>query len=187
MYLLGMYGVSFSGSISWLNIFLVFVVWDLKRDRSTVVEDSIQYVKSLHHRVKELHEKRSEMKSSMVSSQTADMLKKKKSPVLPDADQKALEVTPAAPPKEVVKNPGTSLSESDHALATSRSSVEKIEVHLDLPHQIVVEMTCLPHRHIQSQIMAALERLRMDVARCSISNLHNRLICVVVVKVNLSQ
>ena len=142
-----------------------------------MVEDSIQYVKSLHHRVKELHEKRSEMKSSKVSSQTADMLKK--GPVLPDADQKA-----PAPPKEVVKNPATSQSESDHALATSRSSVEKIEVHLDLPHQIVVEMTCLPHRHIQSQIMAALERLRMDVARCSISNLYNRLICVVVVKVN---
>ncbi|KAG0609723.1 hypothetical protein M758_7G009000 [Ceratodon purpureus] len=154
-----------------------------KRDRSTVVEDSIQYVKSLHHRVKELHQKRSEMKSNVISCQTTDTLKQKSKNVLLNSDQKT-QINPPAQclPKAGLKNSVASPPDESDALAKSSGSIETIEVHLDLPHQIVIEMTCRPHRHIQSQIMVALERLGMDVSRCSISKLHNRLICVLVVK-----
>ena len=146
-----------------------------QRDRSTIVEDSIQYVKILHHRVEELNEKRSKMKSNAnptTAKATAPGLNSDKNHVV-------------GPATITAKNPALAASPSESRRHVLSGRIEKIEVHMDLPHQIVIEMTCRPHRHIQSQIMAALERLGLEVSRCSISKLHNRLICIIVVKVNL--
>lgn len=155
-----------------------------KRDRATIVEDSIQYLKNLHHRLKDLEQKRSEMKSSCTT----------------DTAMKQINAPGPAPfhvtvAKEISSRPGlnkvvsvdnnivSSPSESNDMIALANTSIEKVEVHVDLPQEIVIEMTCRSHGHIQSQILQTLERLRMDVLRCSISKLHGRIMCVVVVKV----
>ncbi|KAG0558118.1 hypothetical protein KC19_10G005900 [Ceratodon purpureus] len=154
-----------------------------KRDRATIVEDSIQYLKNLHHRLKDLEQKRSEIKSSC-TPETAIGHINAPGPALFHVAKKS-----SRPGIDKVvsvdNNIVSSPSEPNDMAALANTSIEKVEVHLDLPHEIVIEMTCRSHGKIQSQILIALERLRMDLLRCSISNLHGRIMCVVVVKVLL--
>ena len=64
-----------------------------------------------------------------------------------------------------------------HALL--RSCLEKIDIHVDLPHQVLIELVCRPQRHFQSLIFQCLESLRLDVSQCSITKAAHRVVCVV--------
>lgn len=71
-----------------------------KRDRATVIKDSIQYVKNLRHRVKNLHQKRSQMRSKLTNvsflSPTAIMQKKNEKKLLTPTNSQALLQTSVA-------------------------------------------------------------------------------------------
>jgi len=75
------------------------------------------------------------------------------------------------------------IASETNEVAKAASCIEKVEVHLNWPEEIVIEMTCRPHAHIQSQVLGALERLRMDLLQCSICKSHGRILCSIVVRV----
>lgn len=63
-----------------------------------------------------------------------------------------------------------------------RSCLEKMEVHADLPHQVVIEMICKQQPRLQSNILLCMESLNLDVMQCSITKIAHRLIYVIVAK-----
>ncbi|XP_024384336.1 uncharacterized protein [Physcomitrium patens] len=159
-----------------------------KRDRSTIVDHSVAYVKSLHECIKNLQEKRLEILKSNACSLSGVQIKgtpkqkkqKQNNSVAynyvssPDLRKEVLNVA-------FLKSCAAREESESDTLGEERC-IEKIEVHMDWPHQIVIEITCRPHPHIQSQIMKEMERLEMDVSSCSITKFHNHLVCVIILK-----
>lgn len=162
----------------------------IKRDRSTIVDHSVAYVKSLHECIKNLQEKRLEILKSNACSLSGVQIKgtpkqkkqKQNNSVAynyvssPDLRKEVLNVA-------FLKSCAAREESESDTLGEERC-IEKIEVHMDWPHQIVIEITCRPHPHIQSQIMKEMERLEMDVSSCSITKFHNHLVCVIILKVS---
>lgn len=68
--------------------------------------------------------------------------------------------------------------------ARLRSCLVKIDVHVDLPHQVLIELVCRPQRHFQSLIFQCLESLRLDVSQCSITKAAHRVVCVISAQVH---
>lgn len=155
----------------------------IKRDRSTIVDDSIEYVKNLHHRIKSLQERKVELNKSAAAAtsnqQTAcergrvELRHGVSSPSQVKMEKAALAVS---------QNPRLSEEELKGIHDVLRSCVEKMEVHADLPHQVVIEMVCKPQPRLQSNILLCMENLNLDVMQCSINKIAHRLICVITAK-----
>lgn len=144
-----------------------------KRDRATIVEDSIRHVTNLHDRMKDLQQKRSEMRR----------MGKHRKHAQEDTDKNHTNNNR----NRSSKGGGWQAGEIDKTKkgvgennGSERSCIENVEVHLHLPEGIVIEMTCRPHAHIQSQVLGALERLGLEVSQCSISITHGRILCSIV-------
>jgi len=136
------------------------------------VEHSIQHVKNLHHRKKDLQQKRTEMAKA---TRTLPLLGPRLAAQNTVATMHPLEI-------DIDKK----ISETNDIAKTTGSFFEKVEVHLNLPQEIMVEMTCRSdHAHFQSQVFRALERLRMDVAQCSVSRARGLILCSLVLQVLL--
>lgn len=67
--------------------------------------------------------------------------------------------------------------------AMLRSSLESMQVHTDMPNQVVINMVCRPQPRLQSNILQCLESLSLDVIQCSITKISHRLICIITAKV----
>lgn len=154
-----------------------------KRDRSTIVDDSIEYVKNLHHRIKSLQKRKEALAQAsanpLAKGNTANgtaCWKWPKAEVL-QQQQPAL----ASPEKPKVKPPKSPVSpeEMSRIRAALRTSLESIQVHTDMPNQIVINMVCRPQPRLQSNVLVCLESLDLDVMQCSITKVSQRLICVI--------
>ncbi|XP_024393784.1 uncharacterized protein [Physcomitrium patens] len=146
-----------------------------KRDRSAIVDDSIQYVNNLHHRIKELQNRKVELNQSATCLQKVVASRRRKSfgglqPTSPDNVNEK---------KAAVQRLPISPQELSRIHTLLRSSLEKMEVHADLPNQVVIEMVFHPQPRLQSNILQCLESLNLDVMQCSITKIAHRLICVV--------
>jgi hypothetical protein len=65
-----------------------------------------------------------------------------------------------------------------------RSCVEKLEVFLDLPHKLVIHMTCRPQPKFQSNMLQGMESLQLEVLQCNISRVaFGHVICIISAKV----
>lgn len=148
------------------------------------MDDSIEYVKNLHHRIKSLQERKVELNKSAAAAtsnqQTAcergrvELRHGVSSPSQVKMEKAALAVS---------QNPRLSEEELKGIHDVLRSCVEKMEVHADLPHQVVIEMVCKPQPRLQSNILLCMENLNLDVMQCSINKIAHRLICVITAKV----
>jgi hypothetical protein len=73
------------------------------------------------------------------------------------------------------------LSESNVEL---KSCVEKLEVFMDLPHKLVIHMTCRPQPKFQSNMLQGMESLQLEVLQCNISRVaFGHVICIISAKV----
>ena len=153
------------------------VVW--QRDRSTIVDDSIEYVKNLHHRIKSLQERRAELNSQSAAAATSNDLLGRKGEIW----QQPSHGSPAKNKTPLARRPRMSEDEINGIHSLLRSCLEKMEVHGDLPNQVVIEMVCKPQPRLQSNILMCLENLNLDVLQCSITKIAHRLICVIAAKV----
>ncbi|KAG0562011.1 hypothetical protein KC19_9G110300 [Ceratodon purpureus] len=149
----------------------------VKRDRSTIVDDSIEYVKNLHHRIKSLQERKVELNNQSAAGATSNDRRGRKAEVLQQPSH-------GSPIKKGVATRRPRISEAELSAIHDvlRSCLEKMEVHADLPHQVVIEMVCKPQPRLQSNILLCLENLDLDVMQCSITKIAHRLICVITAK-----
>jgi hypothetical protein len=73
------------------------------------------------------------------------------------------------------------LSESNVEL---KSCMEKLEVFVDLPHKLVIHMTCRPQLKFQSNMLQGMESLQLEVLQCNISRVaFGHVICIISAKV----
>jgi hypothetical protein len=162
----------------------------IQRDRSTIVDDSIEYVKNLHHRIKVLQQRKLEMKQSAtpaLSPRTIQHTPTQRGRITTVAAEAVAEAGAAAAQKlsrrdEDCKTQikvGATKEDLNEIHALLRSCLEKIDIHVDLPHQVLIELVCRPQRHFQSLIFQCLESLRLDVSQCSITKAAHRVVCVV--------
>jgi hypothetical protein len=154
-------------------------VFRLQRDRSTIVDDSIEYVKNLHHRIKSLQERKVELNNQSAAATTSNDRRGRKAEVL----QRPCHGSPFQEKGAVSRRPHMSEDELNSIHALLRSCLEKMEVHADLPNQVVIEMVCKPQPRLQSNILLCLESFNLDVMQCSITKIAHRLICVITAKV----
>lgn len=150
----------------------------VKRDRSTIVDDSIEYVKNLHHRIKSLQERKVELNNQSAAATTSNDRRDRKAEVL----QRPCHGSPFQEKGAVSRRPRMSEDELNSVHALLRSCLEKMEVHADLPNQVVIEMVCKPQPRLQSNILLCLESFNLDVMQCSITKIAHRLICVITAK-----
>ncbi len=198
----------------------------IQRDRSTIVDDSIQYVKNLHHQIAILRQKRSQLKLMSVAEAAASS-----SPTSCVAGSAANGIDNACTTTAPISAPKSSILRSvsnstDTKMPDQNGSLEggsqemiidpdqqqlrrlrpaamgnmtvlsnvgsappdsscKLDVFMDLPEQVVIEMVYqLPRPHIQSQILQAVESLGLDVCHCSLNKLVRlRVVYVIVAKV----
>jgi hypothetical protein len=151
----------------------------VKRDRATIVDDSIEFVKNLHHRIKSLQARKVELHQA--STQKTAACRRGPMEVLQPR-------CGSSPVKESTKGPVLSrrprVSEEElkgiHDLL--RSCLEKLEVHADLPHQVVIEMVCKLQPRLQSNVLLCMENLNLEVMQCSITKIAHRLIYVIIAK-----
>lgn len=167
-----------------------FVCLTIQRDRSTIVDDSIEYVKNLHHRVKVLQQRKLEMKQSAtaaLSPRTIQQTPTQRGRITTVAVEAAAEAGAAAAQKLSRRDEdcntqikvGPPKEDLNEIYALLRSCLEKIDIHVDLPHQVLIELVCRPQHHFQSLIFQCLESLRLDVSQCSITKAAQRVVCVV--------
>lgn len=154
-----------------------FFVVVLQRDRSTIVDDSIEYVKNLHHRIKSLQERKVELEQSKTAT--------RKGPIVAYGASSPKEPE-AATPTLLSRRARLSDEQINGIHDVLRTCLEKMEVHADLPHQVVIEMVCKPQPRLQSNILLCMESLKLDVMQCSITKIAHRLICVITAKVPLA-
>ncbi|CAK9861032.1 unnamed protein product [Sphagnum jensenii] len=191
-----------------------------KRDRSTIVDESIQYVKNLHHQISVLRQRRSDLKRTVESSSSCLTIGERTagstttaifSTPIQGNNPCSIDTTTTTPAEEMPVSKGQGQSGNDTAVAASmmpmlvkedsyipvkqqsnsnvaatrknsRSCADKLDVFMDLPEQVVIEMVCQPHPHIQSQILQAVESLGLDVCQCSLNKVVLRVVYVIVAK-----
>lgn len=200
----------------------------IQRDRSTIVDDSIQYVKNLHHQIAILRQKRSQLKLMSVAVAAAAASSSPTSCVAGSAanriDNACTTAAPISAPKSSIL--GNLSNSTDTKMPDQNGSLEggsqemiidpdqqqlrrlrpasmenmtvlsnvgsappdsscKLDVFMDLPEQVVIEMVYqLPRPHIQSQILQAVESLGLDICHCSLNKLVRlRVVYVIVAKV----
>lgn len=140
------------------------------------MDDSIEYVKNLHHRIKSLQERKVEMNQSKAAT--------RKGPIVAHgAASSPKEPEAAATPTALSRRARLSEEQMSGIHDVLRSCLERMEVHADLPHQVVIEMVCKPQPRLQSNILLCMESLKLDVLQCSITKIAHRLICVITAKV----
>lgn len=145
------------------------------------MDDSIEYVKNLHHRIKSLQERKAELNHQPAAATTSNDQRGRKAlgeTIMPQPSH-------GSPTKRASasRRPRISHEELSAIHVLLRSCLEKMEVHADLPHQVVIEMVCKPQPRLQSNILLCLENLNLDVMQCSITKIAHRLICVITAKV----
>ncbi|CAM6035586.1 unnamed protein product [Sphagnum compactum] len=191
-----------------------------KRDRSTIVDESIQYVKNLHHQISVLRQRRSDLKRTVESSFSCVTTGERTagstttaifSTPIQGNNPCSIDTTTTTPAEEMPVSKGQGQSGDDTAVAASmmpmlvkedphipekqqsnshiaatrknsRSCADKLDVFMDLPEQVVIEMVCQPRPHIQSQILQAVESLGLDVCQCSLNKVVLRVVYVIVAK-----
>jgi hypothetical protein len=191
-----------------------------KRDRSTIVDESIQYVKNLHHQISVLRQRRSDLKRTVESSSSCLTTDERTagstttaifSTPIQGNNPCSIDTTTTTPAEEMPVSKGQGQSGDDTAVAASmmpmlvkedshipekqqsnshvaatrknsRSCADKLDVFMDLPEQVVIEMVCQPRPHIQSQILQAVESLGLDVCQCSLNKVVLRVVYVIVAK-----
>jgi len=191
-----------------------------KRDRSTIVDESIQYVKNLHHEISVLRQRRSDLKRTVESSSSCLTTGERTagstttaifSTPIQGNNPCSIDTTTTTPAEEMPVSKGQGQSGDDTAVAASmmpmlvkedsyipekqqsnsnvaatrknsRSCADKVDVFMDLPEQVVIEMVCQPRPHIQSQILQAVESLGLDVCQCSLNKVVLRVVYVIVAK-----
>lgn len=121
-----------------------------KRDRSTVVDDSVEYVKNLHQRLKDTQKRRADilkahaaLSSEVLTVHTPKQNNRATCHNLSSPDLRKVAVNAAF----IRTSPESKEIDSD--AKKKASCIDNIQVHVDLPHQIVIEMTCRSHPHIQ--------------------------------------
>lgn len=154
----------------------------VKRDRSTIVEDSIAHLKNLHHRIEELQGRRSDLQRA-----TTVKLDRKRARVHPEGAAEVLQPYEGGPSKSretpaAAQIPSISQDEMRNIHDLLGNCLEKMEVHADRPRQVVIEMVCKPRPRLQSVILQCLEALKLDVMHCSITKVAQRLIVVIIAK-----
>ncbi len=197
----------------------------IQRDRSTIVDESIQYVKNLHHQISVLRQRRSDLKRTVESSSSCWTTGERTagstttaivSTPIQGNNPCSIDTTTTTLAEEMPVSKGQGQSGDDTAVAASRmpmlvkedshipkkqqsnshvaatrknsrSCADKLDVFMDLPEQVVIEMVCQPHPHIQSQILQAVESLGLDVCQCSLNKVVLRVVYVIVAKVLTSR
>lgn len=154
----------------------------LKRDRSTIVDDSIVHVKNLHHRIQILQQRRLQLQQAVAVKSVGNIANGCRRVAL-----KVLQPYPVSPSKlqeRPVATPRSTLPQEElskiHSLL--RNCLEKIEVHADLPHQVVIELVCRHQPRLQSNILQYLEHMNLDITHCCITKVAHRLVCVITAK-----
>lgn len=151
----------------------------VKRDRATIVDDSIEFVKNLHHRIKSLQARKAEL--GQASTQKTAACRRGPMEVLqPRYGSSPMKESTKAP--MLSRRPRVSEAELKRILDLLRNSLEKMEVHADLPHQVVIEMICKLQPRLQSNVLLCMENLNLEVMQCSITKIAHRLIYVIIAK-----
>lgn len=171
-----------------------------KRDRSTIVEDSMKLVKSLQHRKEEALKKRAKLKQAMACATQSPGVKLSRiiqkigslavmSPLVECNGPPSSRVGSSSKQPLLEEGDGdgdmkASIESSAQAVPKFLSDcVHRFYVHSELSTgDIVIEMICEQIPHFHSGLMASMESLGLDVLRCSVTQAVNKLICNITVK-----
>lgn len=141
------------------------------------------HVKNLHHRIQILQQRRLQLQQAVAVKSVGKIANGCRRVAL-----KVLQPYPVSPSKlqeRPVATPRSTLPQEElskiHSLL--RNCLEKIEVHADLPHQVVIELVCRHQPRLQSNILQYLEHMNLDITHCCITKVAHRLVCVITAKV----
>ncbi len=154
-----------------------FVGW--KRDRATIVEDAIKFVKDLQHRREKLLKRCSRMKPAVAPDP----------PPRRDIHMQTVMLQFTMP---AIKHSrvGDSSSPSSLSMQESPGSESIITrdcyVHSDLLNEIMIEMMCKPRPNFQSILLQAVESQNLELIRCTVTKTPIGMICIIVAKVFLT-
>ncbi|KAL2641959.1 hypothetical protein R1flu_009546 [Riccia fluitans] len=144
-----------------------------KRDRASIVHDSVQYVKTLQQRVEDLRNKLVALNKRNSHNNTT---------ITNTFTKTKISVSP-----EVVK--ATSMSQiSDTSTGNSEAVAEKlfysVEFYIQLEgcSEAAKLRRCKCRHDYLSSAMRRLEQLNIEISRCSVTKMCDHLICVIVVK-----
>ncbi|KAG0627708.1 hypothetical protein M758_2G222300 [Ceratodon purpureus] len=169
-----------------------------KRDRSTIVEDSMKLVKSLQHRKEEALKRRAELKLAAQSPgmKLNRIIQKIGSlAVIPmQGNGHTLQESPSSSsmvlsgtkrPLEactVVVTPGAN-GDRDQIPQVLSNCVKRFYVQSELSTgDIVIEMICEQIPNFHSILLKSMETLGLEVIRCIVTKTMNKLICNITVK-----
>ncbi|CAK9197183.1 unnamed protein product [Sphagnum troendelagicum] len=146
-----------------------------KRDRATIVEDAIKFVKDLQHRRDKLLKRCSRMKPAVAPDP----------PPTRDIHMQTVMLQFTMP---AIKHSrvGDSSSPSSLSMQESPGSESIITrdcyVHSDLLNEIMIEMMCKPRPNFQSILLQAVESQNLELIRCTVTKTPIGMICIIVAK-----
>jgi hypothetical protein len=145
------------------------------------VEDSIAYVKNLHHRMKQLQERKVIMTELAGRARLAQSPQQTASTLFlyPQLNENLL------PRMRLDSSSASTKEDLNKFHEFFGNCVTKLHLHLDnsLPHKFSIEMLCRPQPCLQSQIFLCFESLFLEIKQCTITTVRNFVMCVILAQV----